>query len=254
MKTIISLLLVFCLVTTLCACGRSLLLPIDTAATETVAASESATNPVALQPSTDATELPELQLPEDVSYLQKIKRPDQPIYSGPSYDDYQVGTVESAGTYTIVNEVTDEEGNLWGRLKSGAGWVDLTQIREENNSAPLITVSIPGKKLLESGQYHHFIDDDSAYMVQAALRIREEVTKVAIYDVVLDGDDEYLSELFTLESWDTDMPIVADVTFPGPGSLYEIHFTDSSGKRHRYTLSESGRNGEVGIDAWSILD
>ena len=190
---------------------------------------------------------------DNLAYIQKIKRPDQPIYNGPSYDNYQIGTIEKAGSFTIVQEHMDEEGNLWGKLKSGAGWVDLTQIQKENDTPPLITAGIPSKALLQSGKYHHFVDDTSEYMVQTAIRVRETVTNVAIYDVVMDYDNEYLQELFTLDTWQADVPIVVDVTFPGPGALYEIHFTDVNGKRHRYTLSESGRNGDVDISEWNIL-
>lgn len=242
------------------ACDLSGLTESDSRYTTTEGPTEQVTVPTEIIAPTEITEPIEVieptepALSAELPYLQKIKRGDQPIYNGPSYDNMQVGTVEKSGTYTIVQEQIDEEGNLWGKLKSGAGWVDLTQIKEENSNAPLVTASIPSKTLLQSGQYHHCIADTSEYMVQVALRIRETVTNIAIYDVVLNGDDEYLSELFTLDSWNPDMPIVADVTFPGPGSLYEIHFTDSAGVRHRYTISESGRNGEIDISAWSILD
>ena len=57
-----------------------------------------------------------------VPYLLRIERNDQSIHEGPSYDDIFVATVGEKGVYTIVEEATDAEGNLWGRLKSGIGW------------------------------------------------------------------------------------------------------------------------------------
>lgn len=58
-------------------------------------------------------------------YLVYISNPDYPIYKGPGYEYACVGTVEIAAQYTIVEERYDSWGNLWGRLKSGAGWIAL---------------------------------------------------------------------------------------------------------------------------------
>ena len=33
-----------------------------------------------------------------------------------------------SGTYTIVEEATDEAGKLWGKLKSGVGWICVSDI------------------------------------------------------------------------------------------------------------------------------
>lgn len=59
-------------------------------------------------------------------YLVYISNPDYPIYKGPGYEYAYVGTVEIAAQYTIVEERYDPWGNLWGRLKSGAGWIALS--------------------------------------------------------------------------------------------------------------------------------
>ena len=60
------------------------------------------------------------------NYIAKIKDANCPIYSTPSYNGAYVGTVEKAGSYTIVQETYDEYGRLWGKLKSGLGWVCLS--------------------------------------------------------------------------------------------------------------------------------
>ena len=59
-------------------------------------------------------------------YLVYVDDPDWPIYSGPGFGYSCVGTVEIAAQYTIVEERYDYAGNLWGRLKSGAGWIYLS--------------------------------------------------------------------------------------------------------------------------------
>ena len=61
-----------------------------------------------------------------VNYITKIKDASCPIYSSPSYYGDYVGTVQKAGSYTIVQETYDEYGRLWGKLKSGLGWVCLS--------------------------------------------------------------------------------------------------------------------------------
>ena len=53
-------------------------------------------------------------LAEEVPYRQKVVRPDEMIFSGPSYDEFCVGTVLVKGVFTIVEEAEDGEGHLWG--------------------------------------------------------------------------------------------------------------------------------------------
>ena len=53
---------------------------------------------------------------------------DTPIYEEPRFDSAFVQYVELSGPYTIVEEAYDEEYNLWGKLKSGVGWVFLQKI------------------------------------------------------------------------------------------------------------------------------
>jgi len=48
-----------------------------------------------------------------------------PIYSGPGYDYVYVQTVGQDGVYTIVEEYINNYNEIWGRLKSGVGWVYL---------------------------------------------------------------------------------------------------------------------------------
>ncbi len=61
--------------------------------------------------------------PANTPYLVRISDPEHPVFSEPG--GKQVATVKKAATYTIVEE-RDMDGVLWGRLKSGAGWIELT--------------------------------------------------------------------------------------------------------------------------------
>ena len=48
------------------------------------------------------------------------------IYATPDNSTY-VRTVGQDGIYTITEEAYDSAGNLWGKLKSGLGWVLLSE-------------------------------------------------------------------------------------------------------------------------------
>lgn len=63
---------------------------------------------------------------EVTPYLLDILESTHPIYSEPSYSSNYVGTVQYAGYYTIVAEAWDNNGNVWGKLKSGSGWIDIS--------------------------------------------------------------------------------------------------------------------------------
>lgn len=50
------------------------------------------------------------------------------IHNQPSYDSQIVQSIP-VGTYTIVEERTDSDGNAWGKLKTGLGWICLTEMQ-----------------------------------------------------------------------------------------------------------------------------
>ncbi len=60
------------------------------------------------------------------SYLVTLY-PNTYIYSGPGYSYNCVMTLDEQGVYTIVSESYDTATrSIWGKLKSGVGWVNLT--------------------------------------------------------------------------------------------------------------------------------
>lgn len=175
------------------------------------------------------------------SYRVKIPRRDFPIWTQPDYESTQVGTVEIAGTYTIVDEAMDESENRWGKLKSGAGWVDLTLIEEEKNNPPIITADYASKKLLSSENYHFYHGDDSEYAVQVAFCAHKPLTDVSISSLDCSYGYEELVELYHLDHWDPEVSLVAQLSFPGDMSMYSIRFTDESGTVHRYAIAMSAK-------------
>lgn len=212
----------------------------------TAAQPDTPTQPdVTTQPATQTTEATQ-PATEAAAYSVRIPLADQSIFDTPSYDGQFVGVVEQAGVYTIVEEVTDAEGNLWGKLKSGAGWVDLTQIREILQHPPVLTANFADQTLLESGQYHTFQTEDDQSVIRVAFRATRKLTDFSIHSVAF-GDEGYQPDqtLYALEQLDREKPVVADLAFPGDLSAYAISFTDESGTQYRYLLSVSGRNGTL---------
>lgn len=65
----------------------------------------------------------------EVPYLFKIRTDGNLIYTEPAYSSSVVRIIEK-GTFTIVAEQTDEYGRVWGKLKSGLGWICLSDIQK----------------------------------------------------------------------------------------------------------------------------
>ena len=56
----------------------------------------------------------------DLPFLVRVSTNMLPIRTGPAKDYTKTGRMTGIGVFTIV-----EEKNGWGRLKSGAGWINL---------------------------------------------------------------------------------------------------------------------------------
>ena len=182
---------------------------------------------------------------EAVPYKQKVKRADQSIFAGPGSTYSWVGTTEEPGTFTITNEVRDETGNLWGRLKSGKGWINLTEVKETAKSTLLISANYADRALLDGGNYHHCIADDSEYMVQVAFRAYEKLTNISLFEIIITEEADLEEKVFSLSEMDRKKPLVADLGFPGDMSMYGIRFTDKNGKEYTYAIAISGRDGSL---------
>ena len=180
----------------------------------------------------------------DLSYLVQIPWKGISILSEPIYDAQLVRTIEP-GTYTIVEETTDEEGNLWGKLKSGLGWIDLTQIKAYQENTPPMIANHADPALLDSENYHHYIADTSPYAVKVAFYSTEKLTNIKLYSMTLVETLERDKELCSLVELTPDKPFVAELSFPGDMSMFEISFTDANGKTCIYRLGISGRNGTI---------
>lgn len=184
-------------------------------------------------------------------YLQRIDRADQSIYEGPGYDYVFAGTVRERGTYTIVEEQWDYEGNLWGKLKSGAGWVDLTEIRSAEYAGTQISANYAEENLLLHGDYHYCPGNEAEYCIPIAFRAYGTLRDVALFAFEFSGEDYVMGgDFFTLPEMNEEMPLVAELAFPGDMSMYGIRFVDENGVTHIYSIYISGRNGALVLDKY----
>lgn len=187
-------------------------------------------------------------LAEETPYRQKVSRPDEMIFSGPSYDDFCVGTVREAGVYTIVEEIDDGEGHLWGRLKSGAGWIDLTHVRSEEIAAWPVSAAFAAD-CPPSSACHAFWTEDGEWVSWIAFRAHEPLADVQLveYDMT-EADYASPRTLHTLPDLTADVPLLAGVAFYGDMTTYGLTFTDASGQQRYFAVSISGRNGMLILD------
>lgn len=180
----------------------------------------------------------------EVPYLQEVTRPDEMIFSGPSYDESCVGTVRERGTFTIVEEVDDGEGHLWGRLKSGAGWIDLTHVRSGEVAAWPVSAAF-AEDCPPAGAYLRFSAEESEFTVRIVFRAWERLTDVHLVRLNMAAEEGFAIEetLCTLDALTDEAPLVIGVVFPGDMSAYGLLFTDEAGARRLFAVSISGRNG-----------
>ncbi len=164
------------------------------------------------------------------------------IFDGPGYDNVYVQTVGHNGAYTIVEELNDEDGNLWGRLKSGIGWVNLTDAAAMETA--IITAGFTNFDLLHGREYHECIVDDGEYSVMLGFYPQAVLKDFCFYSMALTGDTLEVDEVyFTAEEVNDEIPFVATVVYYGDMTTYGISFKDENGNLHKYLAYISGRNG-----------
>ena len=63
-------------------------------------------------------------------YLVKINTDCLHIHKGAGTNTAKVGKITDQGVYTIIEERSGSGASLWGRLKSGAGWISLDYVKK----------------------------------------------------------------------------------------------------------------------------
>lgn len=171
------------------------------------------------------------------SYTISISDPETYIYSSPELAANVTALVEEAGIYTIVEEAVDSDGNLWGRLKSGIGWVCLT----EPAIVPVYADYAP----------EHFVYADSwhcgetDYVTDIGIIPMESITDVEF--VLLNVIESYAVEevLYQTDALEAEEALKVSVVYWGDMTTYGLNFTDMHGNRRCYALSISGKDGSL---------
>ena len=253
MKRMISMLTILCLLLT--ACGGA---PAETTASAETTLPTEATPPVeATVPPVDndmSYQEEELPIPDDPAettdpvettapvfreYTVRIEDPEKPIYCGAAFVFDAVALIEEAGAYTIVEEQTDADGNLWGRLKSGLGWVCLT-------NPPLAPIHADYAE--ESfNAYHAYWCDETDYITAIGFTPTEKLTdvKFGLLDWFETESWQMAEVLYTMDELDPDHAFLAQVVFWGDMTTYGISFTDADGAERHYAVSISGKDGSL---------
>ena len=230
MKRLICILLALCMV--LCAC---------TGAPAGTTAPDETTVPTLPAETTAPTETapPETTAPAFREYTHRIEDPETMIYAGPAFLSGAVALVEEAGVYTIVEEALDADGNTWGRLKSGAGWICLTE--------PALAPIYADYAAESFNAYHAYWSDETDYITAIGFTPGEKLTNVrfGLLDWFETESWQMSEELYTIEEMDPDHAFLAQVVFWGDMTTYGISFTDADGAERHFAVSISGKDGRL---------
>lgn len=178
---------------------------------------------------------------QEVPYTIRVKAPFN-IFAEPGYDYTIVDTVWEKGLFTITEEKEDEEGNLWGKLKSGLGWIDLTRVETESK-LPVRAGLIEKNELPKD--YQEVILDDSEYMVRLAFIANENLKDLRFTSIYLSDDGIVDDTLHTFKELKEGQMFVAGVVFTGDFTTFGLEFVDVNGDTQYYAAYMSGRNGEL---------
>ena len=178
---------------------------------------------------------------QEVPYTTRVKAPFN-IFAEPGYDYTIVDTVWEKGLFTIMEEKEDEEGNLWGKLKSGLGWINLTRLETESK-LPVRAGLIEKNELPKD--YQEVILDDSEYMVRLAFIANKNLKDLRFTSIYLSDDGIVDDTLHTFKELKEGQMFVAGVVFTGDFTTFGLEFVDASGNTQYYAAYMSGRNGEL---------
>ena len=222
----------------LCACAA---VPAETTAMpETTVSVPVATVPATSVPATTETTVPvETTAPVFSAYTLRIEDPETMLYAGPGFLSGGTQMVGEAGAYTIVEEAKDADGNLWGCLKSGAGWVCLT----EPALAPIYADYAPE----DFNAYYAYWSDETDYITSIGFTPAERLTDVKFGLLDWFNAEEFpgFEVLCTMDELTPERTFLAQVVFWGDMTTYGISFTDADGVQRHFAVSISGKDGSL---------
>ena len=214
--------------------------------TETQAPTTAPTTAATTQaPTTEAPAAPEqTQEPLSTSFPYLLELPaEAPIYAQPGTDSKFVQYVGQVGTYTIMEEARDAAGQRWGKLKSGLGWVNVSDPLCGGQNQQPMTIYSATQATLDNDHYKAYVH--SEYTRNIAIRANEPITNLCI---VFTNMGQRQETVYTQVQLSTDKPLVAKLSFAGDFYGYCIEYTDANGTFHSHEIYESGKDGSLVIN------
>lgn len=234
MKRMTCLLLALCL--GLCACAA---VPAETSApAETTLPPETTVPEDTAHPAETTLPLETTVPGQEPSNTVKITDPETMVYAGPAFRYGAVDMVGESGTFTIVEEQTDADGNLWGKLRSGLGWLCLTD--------PALAPVYADYAAEDFNAYHAYWSGETDYITSIGITAAETLMDVRFCLLTWNESESYDAEvLYTIDTMTPEQPFLAQVTFWGDMTTYGLSFTDESGQVRHYALMVSGKDGSL---------
>lgn len=171
------------------------------------------------------------------SYVIRVAGSEQEVRRQPSWSSEFVQYLP-VGNYTIVEESYD--GNaLWGKLKSGIGWVCLDEILGYRvGDASVVITECDG-----SGNYQRYDINQGPYTRGITVYFREEVNYLSLcYAPGGTAESEVLQLNGPLKPGS---PIAFYVEFPGDLSEYQLWVEDAETGWYTYHIYVSGYDGSI---------
>ena len=239
MKKLLFIMLALSLLLTACGMGQTVSfrsIPTETTVLPTAAEPEAQTT--AAVEATESAALPSQK--RLLPYTVKLTDPGMKIYEYPDFQANQgsMDTIGQTGVYTIVEEATDDAGNRWGKLKSGAGWICLHDAQNFPVSARLAEP--------DTVFQYHYDCQEKEYATSIAMTANEDVYEFRFQKLAWNGDAlQTQQELATAELFYKDCVFLGDVVFHGDMTVYGFSFVDQAGNTRYFALSLSGRDGSL---------
>ena len=160
------------------------------------------------------------------------------IYDGVGFLSNPVDAINEAGVYTIVAESEDIDGNPWGKLKSGAGWICLAATPYRPFSVDYALESFVAD--------YSFRAEESEYLSRMGIYANEDMSDLSISHLEWTGSAYAVKEeLYTLSTIVADETLLAEVVFYGDMTAYGLSFTDDDGIARSYAITVSGKDSSL---------